>query len=196
QFRRRTSMLWILWFTTGFAFYGFFTFAPTLLVSRGYSIITSLGISLLGYVMQAPGYYLAAIISEKIGRKALLSTYMLVGAAVAISLAYSSTYLEIVVFYALMSFFLNGLFGGVYIYTPEQYPTDFRTSGMGYASSFARIGSIMSPILFGVLLASIHFSGVFTMSFLVMLVGAASVLILGQETTSKDLEKTSAAVSN
>ncbi|MEM3786667.1 MAG: MFS transporter [Nitrososphaeria archaeon] len=191
RYIRRTSMLWILWFTTGFAYYGFFTFAPTLLVDLGYTIVTSLGVSLLAYIMQTPGYFSAAYISEKIGRKALLATYMLLGAVVAIALAYSRNFDLIIIFYALMSFFLNGLFGGVYIYTPEQYPTEFRTSGMGYASSFARVGAIISPILFGVLLLSIHFAGVFILSFIVMLIGALSVIILGKETTSKDLEATS-----
>ena len=185
-------MLWILWFSTGFAYYGFFTFAPTLLVALGYTIVTSLGVSLLSYIMQAPGYYVAAFISDKIGRKLLLVIFMLAGASVAIALAYSRMFVLIIVLYALMSFFLNGLFGGVYIYTPEQYPTKFRTSGMGYASSFARVGAIASPILFGVLLSSIHFSGIFVMSFIIMLIGALAVIILGKETTSKDLEATSA----
>ncbi len=188
---RRTSMLWILWFSTAFAYYGFFTFAPTLLISLGYTIIKSLGIALLAYIMQIPGYYSAAYISEKIGRKALISTYMLLGAVVAIALAYSRSIDLIIILYALMSFFLNGLFGGVYIYTPEQYPTDFRTSGMGYASSFARVGAIIAPILFGALLISIHFSGVFVMSFIVMLIGAVGVIVLGKETTRADLEKSS-----
>lgn len=192
KYVRRTTMLWILWFTTGFAYYGFFTFAPTLLVDLGYSIVTSLGVSLLSYIMQTPGYYVAAFISEKIGRKTLLAFFMLAGAVVAIALAYSRNFILIVLFYALMSFFLNGLFGGVYIYTPEQYPTSFRTSGMGYASSFARVGAIISPILFGALVLSIHFSGVFAMSFIIMLIGALAVIILGKETTSKDLEATSA----
>jgi putative MFS transporter len=192
QYIRRTAMLWILWFSTGFAYYGFFTFAPTLLVALGYTIVTSLGVSLLSYIMQAPGYYVAAFISDKIGRKLLLVIFMLAGASVAIALAYSRMFVLIIVLYALMSFFLNGLFGGVYIYTPEQYPTKFRTSGMGYASSFARVGAIASPILFGVLLSSIHFSGIFVMSFIIMLIGALAVIILGKETTSKDLEATSA----
>ncbi len=193
KYVRRTSMLWILWFTTGFAYYGFFIFAPTLLVDLGYTIVTSLGVSLLSYIMQAPGYYVVALISDKIGRKALLSFFMMAGAVVAIALAYSRIFILIVVLYALMSFFLNGLFGAVYIYTPEQYPTSFRTSGMGYASSFARMGAIISPVLFGALVLSIHFSGVFTMSFIIMLIGALAVIILGKETTSKDLEATSAS---
>jgi putative MFS transporter len=62
---------------------------------------------------------------------------------------------------------------------------------MGYASSFARVGAIISPILFGTLILSIHFSGVFIMSFIIMLIGALAVIILGKETTSQDLEATS-----
>lgn len=189
---RRTSMLWVLWFTTGFAYYGFVTYAPTLLVSIGYSIIDSFGIVLLSYIMQIPGYYSAAWLSEHIGRKLLLAVFMMVGAVTAIILAYSRALDEIIVLYALMSFFLNGLFGAVYIYTPEQYPTSFRTSGMGFASSFARVGAIISPITFGIFLSVIHFSGTFVLTFIIMAIGAVTVLVLGQETTGKDLEQTSA----
>ena len=192
-YRKRTSMLWILWFTTGFAYYGFFVFVPTLLVDRGYTLIKTLSMSLLIFIMQFPGYYSAAFFIERFGRKTGVTTYMIGGAIAAILLSQSSTTLEIIILASAMSWFLNGLFGGVYIYTPEQYPTDFRTSGMGYASSFARIGAIISPIAFGILAVSIHFSGVFVISFIVMLFGAISVLILGTETKDKDLERTGSA---
>lgn len=43
---------------------------------------------------------------------------------------------------ALLSFFMNGVYSSIYAYTPEVYPTEIRASGMGVASGFGRIGGI------------------------------------------------------
>ncbi|XP_036355438.1 organic cation transporter-like protein [Octopus sinensis] len=40
---------------------------------------------------------------------------------------------------------ISGAFGGVWLYTPEVYPTTLRNAGMGVASATARIASMISP---------------------------------------------------
>eukprot|EP00106_Octopus_bimaculoides_P019191 XP_014786633.1 PREDICTED: solute carrier family 22 member 21-like [Octopus bimaculoides] len=40
---------------------------------------------------------------------------------------------------------ISGAFGGLWLYTPEIYPTTLRNAGMGIASATARIGSVISP---------------------------------------------------
>lgn len=42
-------------------------------------------------------------------------------------------------------FGVGACYGGLYIYTPELYPTDVRSVGLGIASSMSRIGSMVAP---------------------------------------------------
>jgi putative MFS transporter len=88
-----------------------------------------------------------------------------------------------------MSFFMNGTYAGIYAYTPELYPTAFRTTGMGVASAFGRIGGLSAPIVIGFTYAQIGFGGVFTMTTIVLVIGALAVALLGIGTTGKSLEQ-------
>src|SRR5215813_3780218 len=65
---RTTLMLWALWITITFCYYGFFTWIPTLLVKQGMTVTKSFGYSIVIYLAQIPGYYSAAFVSEKLDR--------------------------------------------------------------------------------------------------------------------------------
>jgi putative MFS transporter len=51
----------------------------------------------------------------------------------------------------LMSFFALGAWGSLYAWTPELYPTEIRTTGMGWASGMARVSNVITPTLGGIL---------------------------------------------
>ncbi|MBW4839702.1 MAG: MFS transporter, partial [Paenibacillaceae bacterium] len=86
------------------------------------------------------------------------------------------------------SFFNLGAWGGMYAYTPELYPTRVRSTGVGLAASFGRIGGIIAPYLVGMLVArEIAIGSIFWMFFVTILVGALAVFLLGTETRGKEL---------
>ena len=84
---KSTAMLWVLWISITFSYYGFFTWIPTLLVKHGLTITRSFGYSIVIYVAQIPGYYSAAFLSEKLDRKWTIISYMLLGGMSALLLA-------------------------------------------------------------------------------------------------------------
>ncbi len=187
--RRITLMLWLLWITITFSYYGFFTWIPSLLVDKGMTIIKSFGYSIIIYLAQIPGYYSAAFVSEKLDRKWTIVLYMLLGGASALLMSNARTDETIMVAGFLMSFFMNGTYAGIYAYTPELYPTSFRTTGMGVASAFGRIGGLSAPIVIGYTFSRIGFSGVFTITTIVLVTGALTVALLGVNTAGKSLEQ-------
>ncbi|MEO1785035.1 MFS transporter [Thermodesulfobium sp. 4217-1] len=188
---RTTLMLWVLWFSITFAYYGFFVWIPTLLVKSGMTITKSFGYSILIYLAQIPGYYSAAFISEKFDRKWTIVLYMLLGGVSAYCLSISRSDNLIVLFGFCLSFFMNGTYAGIYTYTPELYPTSFRTTGMGVASSIGRIGGLLAPIIIGFTYSKIGFSGVFNITTLVLIIGALFVIVFGVGTKGKSLEQIS-----
>ena len=187
--RRITLMLWLLWITITFSYYGFFTWIPSLLVNQGMTITKSFGYSIIIYLAQIPGYYSAAFVSEKLDRKWTIVLYMLLGGASALLMSNARTDASITVAGFLMSFFMNGTYAGIYAYTPELYPTSFRTTGMGVASAFGRIGGLSAPIVIGYTFSRIGFSGVFTITTIVLVTGALTVALLGVNTAGKSLEQ-------
>jgi MFS transporter, putative metabolite:H+ symporter len=186
---RTTLMLWVLWITITFSYYGFFTWIPTLLVKQGMTITKSFGYSIIIYLAQIPGYYSAAFISEKLDRKWTIVAYMLLGGVSAYLMSNARTDASITLAGSLMSFFMNGTYAGIYAYTPELYPTTFRTTGMGVASAFGRIGGLSAPIVIGYTFSRIGFSGVFTITTVVLVTGALAVALLGIATAGKSLEQ-------
>jgi putative MFS transporter len=84
---------------------------------------------------------------------------------------------------------MNGIYAGLYAYTPEVYPTAFRATGMGAASASGRIGGILAPLVIGFAFAKIGFAGVFTITTAVLVAGACGVAVMGIKTKGKTLEQ-------
>ena len=186
---RSTAMLWVLWISITFSYYGFFTWIPTLLVKHGLTITKGFAYSIVIYVAQIPGYYSAAFLSEKLDRKWTIILYMLAGGISAFLMANARGEKMITIFGFFLSFFMNGTYAGIYAYTPEVYPTAFRATGMGVASAFGRIGGILAPIIIGFTFAKIGFAGVFMITTAVLILGAFTVGAMGISTTGKTLEQ-------
>ena len=189
QMARTTLMLWVLWIAITFSYYGFFTWIPTLLVKQGMTITKSFGYSIVIYLAQIPGYYSAAFVSEKLDRKWTIVTYMVLGGVSAWLMSNARSDAAITLAGISLSFFMNGTYAAIYAYTPELYPTSFRTTGMGVASAFGRIGGLSAPIVIGYTFARIGFSGVFVITTIVLVVGALAVALLGIGTAGKSLEQ-------
>jgi MFS transporter, putative metabolite:H+ symporter len=187
---RRTLMLWILWFGIVFSYYGIFTWLPSLLRAR-YPLVTSFEYTLIITLAQVPGYFSAAFLVERWGRKLTLVTYLLACAVGAYFFRSAGSAPMVIVWGSVISFFNLGAWGVVYTYTPELYPTRIRGSGAGSAAAFGRIGGIVGPYLVGLLLPTwgASISAIFIMFAAVFFVIAVVVLILGEETRGVSLEE-------
>lgn len=187
---RRTLMLWILWFGIVFAYYGVFTWLPSLLVERGLTVARSFSYVLVTTLAQIPGYFSAAYLVERRGRKPTLAVYLLGSAASAWLLGNAGTAPILVLWGCSLSFFNLGAWGVIYTYTPELYPTALRGFGSGAAASFGRLAGILAPYLTPWLLTTGGLSQpvVFAIFMAVFVLIAVDVLLLGEETRGRPLE--------
>jgi putative MFS transporter len=185
---RRTAVTWLIWFVITFSYYGFFSWIPTLLVERGITVTKSFSFALIIYLAQIPGYFSAAWVSERIDRKNTIALYLAGSALSAYWLSQTDTPVSITVAGAVLSFFLNGTYAGVYAYTPEVFPTWVRATGTGLSSAFGRVGSILAPSIIGFFAVSLGFAGVFGMTTIVLAVGVVGVLVFGVATAGRSLE--------
>ena len=144
---RRSLMLWLIWFGIVYSYYGIFTWLPSLLVKQGYSIVQSFEYVLIMILAQLPGYVVAAWLVEKLGRKPTLAGFIALCAMAAYFFGQANSVNMIMFWGCLMSFFNLGAWGVLYTYTPEQYPTNIRAFGSGWASAIGRMGGIVAPLV-------------------------------------------------
>ncbi len=189
QFRVRTIMLWLTWFGIVFSYYGIFMWLPSIVYAQGFEVVKSFEYVLVMTLAQLPGYFAAAWLVDKIGRRYTLSSFLLMSGICAFFFGNSDTSTTLLISGAAMSFFNLGAWGVIYTYTPELYPTFIRALGSGYAAGFGRIGGIIAPALVGSLIASgFHFNIIFGLFASVFIVISIVVLSLGLESKQMSLE--------
>ncbi|MCK2220190.1 MFS transporter [Actinomadura sp. ATCC 31491] len=186
---RRTAVIWLIWFVITFSYYGFFSWIPTLLVQRGITVTKSFEFSIIIYLAQMPGYFSAAWLSERLDRKNTIAIYLAGSAVSAFWLSQMDSPAAITLAGAVLSFFLNGTYAGVYSYTPEVFPTWIRATGTGLSSAFGRVGSILAPTIIGVSAAGLGFAGVFGLTTAVLVAGVICVIVFGLATAGRSLEE-------
>lgn len=191
-FMSRTIMLWLVWFGINFSYYGIFMWLPSLVFQQGFTVVKTFEYVLIMTLAQLPGYYCAAWLVDKIGRRYTLSAFLLFSGVASYFFGHASTAATLMMWGSVMSFFNLGAWGVLYTYTPEQYPTAIRALGSGWAAGFGRFGGMAAPMMVGALLArSFGFASVFYMFALVFAAVAVIVLSLGVESKQKDLESLS-----
>lgn len=193
RYLRRTVVVWIVWFCAYLTTYGLTAWMPTIYrtvyqlpldTALLYSLITT-GAGLLGAAA-------CAVTVDRIGRRAALGTGLLVGGAMLLVLTAlgAGSAGQVLLWSALAYGFVNAVSLGVYLYTPELYPTRVRALGVGLASAWLRLASILGPFIVGAVITG---GGAINMVFLIFggvaIVGGLVVAIFGVETCERVLEE-------
>jgi putative MFS transporter len=128
-------------------YYGVFTWLPNFFRSSGMEMVSVYQNSFILALAQLPGYFSAAYLVEKWGRRRTLAAYLIASGLFTYLFAVITNTTSMVTMGALMSFFTLGAWGALYAYTPEAYPTNLRGTGMGAASGMTRIAGALAPSL-------------------------------------------------
>jgi benzoate transport len=144
-----------LWFALFFAFsclYFLISWIPKLATNAGLSIelaiyagtVFNIG-AFFGIILQ--GYY-----SSKIGLKKTISIFFLIAAILmaVFKIFIGSDWLLIV--FGFLGFFIQGGFVGLYAVAARLYPTEYRTTGIGWAIGAGRLGGVLGPLAGGVMI--------------------------------------------
>ncbi|MDW8035184.1 MAG: MFS transporter, partial [Candidatus Korarchaeum sp.] len=190
KYVRRTVLLFILWGGLIYTYHGIFLWLPTI-YSRQFGLgdITSLRWTLLVTLFQIPGYYSASFLLDRVGRKRVLSIYLMAAGIFSALLSLKVDLLWIFAFSSLISFFNLGAWAGLYAYTPELYPTEIRGIGSGASASFGRLIGILAPSITGYLFSTTGISGPFAIFSFVHLLAGLAVILMGIETMGRSLEE-------
>jgi len=189
EYRKRTIMVWSLWFFALLGYYGLTTWLGTLLEAKGISFEKSTEYIIQISAAGIPGFFTAAWLVEAWGRKPMMIVTLICSAIAAYFYGTADNTAVMIACGLTMQFFLFGMWSVLYAYTPELYPTHARATGAGMASSFGRLGALLGPTLVGIILPVAGQTGVFAMGAAALIAGALTVAILGEETKGKVLEE-------
>lgn len=190
---RRTLTVWLIWFTAYLVNYGLAIWLPTVYrtvyklpldVSLKYGLITS-AVGLLGAAM-------AAFIIDKVGRRPLFAACFACGAVALIALSQipKPTAEQVLIHITIATFFMNAINLGVYLYTPELYPTRVRALAVGTATAWLRFASMVGPTVVGLMIAS-GLNQVFLAFGVIAVLAAAVTALFAVETKLRVLEDVS-----
>jgi len=190
---RTTVMLWILWFLGMFGYYGLFAWLPSLLVKAGHSMVKSFLYVVIMQFAYIPNQILCAYAMDKYGRRRLLTANLLFAGIATVlfgwALGYGALEISQVVFLGVLtSFFVSGVWGITYTYTPELYPTGIRVTGTSMAATCSRLGSMLAPLVIGYALNFVGVTGAIAIVAGAFILAGIVVAILGKETRGRSLQ--------
>jgi putative MFS transporter len=194
--RRQTAMIATAWFAINFGYYGVFIWLPKTVGAAGLVGNIYLYFVLIALV-QIPGYFSAAYLVEKIGRKATLGAYLVLSGVFTFVFAASMPGVGLLnlglsgfwpFFAGLLasSFFSLGAWGAIYAYTPELFPTEARATGNGFAGGVGKIAAVIGPILAGALVGQGYLVALAPLA-VAFALGGLVVLAFGRETMGEPL---------
>lgn len=191
EYRSRTVMAFGMWFFALIGFFGLNSWIAVLLKAQGFSIVGSVGFVTLITIGGIPGFFTAALLLERIGRKPTTAAFLLLSAASAYFYGNAADQTVLFVSGFVMQFFMFGMWSCLYAYTPELYPTRARSTGAGFASAFGRIGAILGPMIVPVLVQAGGPAAAFQVGAGGFVIAALLVIVLGVETKGEILEHVS-----
>jgi len=187
---KRTLLLWVFWAVLVYTYHGIFIWLPTIYAKEmGLTVVKSIEWTLIVTLAQVPGYYSAALLLDKVGRKGISIVYLAMAGLGSVFLGLSSSSNDILLWSIVISFFNLGAWSALYTYTPELYPTHIRGTGSGTAASIGRVAGIIAPTATPLLYAYGGLAAPFTVFALAHFLGAMVVAVLGIETKGKKLEE-------
>jgi MFS transporter, PHS family, inorganic phosphate transporter len=201
--RNRRMLIWLIgtagaWMLLDFCYYGNTISQPEIIkladptASELRTILLQLAIVA---VFAIPGYIVAILLLDRVGRKTIqilgftmmAIMFLLIGLIPAVT----TTLVPFLVLYGISYFFTE--FGPnmtTFIYPAELFPTEVRTTGHGISAGAGKLGAFIGAFLFPVLLdSSIGLRGAMVIAGVVAAVGLVLTILTLPETRGKSLEE-------
>jgi AAHS family 4-hydroxybenzoate transporter-like MFS transporter len=181
----RTVLLWIVFFMSLLDVYMLVSWLPTALKTAGAPVTTSI---LAGVILQFGGLVgpgPQGWLLDRFGpRASMFPSYLLAAVSIACIGVFVTTSIPLTMVVVLLAGI--GVIGGqtaANAVAAISYPTEIRSTGVGWALGVGRVGSIVGPFVAGILLsAHVSIRDIFFLSAVPAVIGAAAAFGLGGRT--------------
>nr|QIE08592.1 sugar transport protein [Streptomyces sp.] len=177
-----TLLLTVLWVTQTIGFFGYSSFAPTLLSAEGFSVEKSVFYIALTTVGAPLGSFLASLVTDRFERKWCLVAFGVVIATCGLLYGLTFDPILIVIFGFLVNLFERGYTALAYAYSPELFDTRSRSLGTGITYGIGRLSNAAGPLIIAALYNRTGYQSVFYFIAGVWMVGAVALAVFGPRT--------------
>ena len=184
KYKISTLQLWAALFFAFGCLYFLISWIPKLATDAGLSIELAIYAGTIFNVGAFFGIVLQGYFSSKIGLKKTISFFLLLTFLLMASFKLFVGTDILLLVYFLLGFSLQGGFVGLYAVAARLYPTEFKTTGVGWAIGMGRVGGVLAPLIGG-LLISIGLS--LSANFLIFSIPALFASVLTYYMSSKEI---------
>ncbi|XP_078173840.1 organic cation/carnitine transporter 7-like [Carex rostrata] len=203
---RQTILLWTVFLAQAFLYYGLVLLTSELSSGNrdcGFeereekvhhasdaNLYKSVFITSIG---ELPGLIVSAAIVDKMGRKLSMSSMLFLGCIFIAPLLFTQTQTQsqsnalITACLFAARICISASFTILHIYAPEIYPTAVRATGVGFASSVARFGGILCPLVAVTMVHSCHQTLAIFIFQLVMFLSGVAIFFFPFDTSGRKL---------
>ena len=168
--------------------YTFTSWVPTLLVKKGINLSGTLWISTLMLLGAPVGCALSAYLLDRLGRKKVIVPAFVVTAVFGLLYAAQTQQAWAIVVGFILTVSLYVTFSAVIaVYTPELFPTKVRFRCVGVANAFAKLLTVLMPMIVGWMLTTMGSTSIFIAISVIAAVAAIVVAVFGTETGGKSV---------
>ena len=153
KYKISTLQLWAALFFAFGCLYFLISWIPKLATDAGLSIELAIYAGTIFNVGAFFGIVLQGYFSSKIGLKKTISFFLLLTFLLMASFKLFVGTDILLLVYFLLGFSLQGGFVGLYAVAARLYPTEFKTTGVGWAIGMGRVGGILAPLIGGLFIS-------------------------------------------
>jgi MFS transporter, AAHS family, 4-hydroxybenzoate transporter len=184
EYKKPSIELWIALFMAFAALYFMTSWIPKLASDAGLSLSLAIYAGTVFNIGAFFGIITQGYFSSKFGLKKTIGVILIATSILMASFSFFVGSDYILPLFALLGFGIQGGFVGLYAFSARMYPTEFKTTGIGWAMGAGRIGGIVGPKLGGVLIGMGLSIGA---NFLIFSIPALIAGILTWRNSSKDV---------
>jgi len=152
--RNNTLRLWLAFLLNSLTVYFIFSWVPKIVVDAGLPLEQGILAGLMVNAGAVIGIPTLGYLSGTRGLRPLILTFLLLGTGCVGLYGFVGQSVPLLLSVCfLIGFFVMGGFIGLYAVAARIYPTELRTTGIGWTIGVGRIGAIMGPYLGGIMIA-------------------------------------------
>lgn len=176
--RLATLLSWGAFFASFFTLYFLTSWIPRIAIEAGYELSTAINGSAAFNIGAFVGLVTLGWFASRFELAKLIAAFFILSAITMV--AFGAWHEPETVFFAgmvVIGFLVQGGFGGLYAIAARIYPTEVKTTGVGWSIGIGRLGAVAGPAVGGVVIsAQVSLFGSFVIFALPMVVAAALTL--------------------